>query len=176
MPERKTIHRKTTRFILSAAVLIIAAASLGAQDWKSVDVDHFHMEWMVDGPNLNVRVSAPVEGWLAVGFDPTNMMKDANILIGYVENGEVVIEDHYGRSQISHKADVDKDGSSDISGISGRESGGTTELEFTIPLDSGDFRDRPLSEGGAYTVIFASSNKDSINRKHKDRASATIVL
>lgn len=161
---------------LTAVLLAAAAGFAAAGEWKSADAGDFHLDWMVDGSNLNVKVSAPTEGWVAVGFDPSNKMKDADILIGYVDNGEIVIEDHYGNSAISHRSDERAGGRNDLMNIGGSEMNGTTELTFTIPLNSGDSKDRVLVEGESYKVIFASHTKDRITMKHNRRTSVQITL
>ncbi len=160
------------------ALILIAVVSgfIGAGEWKSADADDFHLEWMVDGSSLNIKVSAPTEGWVSVGFDPTNKMKDANIIIGYVKDGTVVIEDHFGKGQISHRNDESLNGSDDVINKSGTERNRVTELSFTIPLDSGDPNDRVLVEGQTYKVIFASHSKDRITMKHNRRTSGEITL
>lgn len=171
------MSNKTLKILITTMLLLAVAAGFAAAgEWKSTDAGDFHLEWMVDGSNLNVKVSAPTEGWVAVGFDPSNKMKDADILIGYVEDGEVVIEDHYGNSPISHRSDERGDGSNDLSNIAGSERNGVTELSFTIPLNSGDSRDRVLVEGESYKVIFASHTKDKITMKHNRRTSVQISL
>ncbi|MDT8299126.1 MAG: DOMON domain-containing protein [Spirochaetaceae bacterium] len=154
----------------------LIAGSAFAQEWKSVDEGDFHLEWMADGGSLKIVVSAPAEGWVAVGFDPTNKMKDANILIGYVENGRAVVEDHYANNLFSHRSDLDFGGSRDVSEVSGRESAGTTELSFSIPLISGDEYDRPLVVGEKYKVILAYNKRDRISVKHNERESVEITL
>jgi hypothetical protein len=168
----------TNRKALTAALILafVSAVFAGAGEWKTAKTGDFSLMWMVDGANLNVKLSAPVEGWVAVGFAPTNKMKDANIIIGYVENGNVVIEDHFGNSPISHKSDVSADGKDNLTSISGTEKNGVTEISFTIPLNSGDPNDRVLVPGESYKVIFASYSKDKITIKHSSRTSTNITL
>ena len=157
-------------------LIVLISSSLGAGEWKSADAGDFHLEWMVDGLNLNIKVTAPTEGWIAVGFNPTKKMKDANIIMGYVEDGMVVIEDHFGSGQISHRNDGSLGGSDDVMNKSGSERNGVTELSYTIPLNSGDPYDRVLTEGHTYKVILASHSKDKITMKHKRRTSMSITL
>ncbi len=158
-------------------ILLIGFSSIaGAGDWKTADTDGFYLEWMVDGPNLNVKISTETEGWVAVGFNPSKKMKGANIIIGYVENGTVTIEDHFGSGQFSHRSDIALGGSDDISNKSGTEVNGVTELTFTIPMDSGEQDDSALMEGETYKVIFAANRKDKITAKHNRRSSMMITL
>ncbi len=169
-------NKQLTTIIFTLILFIGLSGIAGAGDWKTVDSGDFHLEWMVDGDNLNVKVSTETEGWVAVGFNPSKKMKDANIIIGFVENGTVTIEDHFGNGQISHRSDIALGGSDDVSNKAGTEVNGVTELSFTIPMDSGEQDDRALMEGETYKVIFASNRKDKITAKHNRRSSAMITL
>jgi hypothetical protein len=118
--------------------------------------------------NLLVRVRAPTDGWVAVGFDPTNRMENANIIIGYVSNDTAYIRDDFGTGFTSHAADTSAalGGNSNVTDISGTETGGVTEITFTIPLNSGDSRDRVLVVGQVYSVILAYGTDDSFDAPH----------
>ena len=169
-------NKQLAIYFTSLVIFLGTAVSAAAGDWKTADTGGFHLEWMVDGPNLNVKVSTETEGWVAVGFNPSDKMKDANIIIGYVENGMVTIEDHFGTGIISHRSDISLGGADDITSKAGSEVNGVTELSFTIPLDSGDQDDRVLREGESYKVIFASNKKDRITAKHNRRSSMVVTL
>jgi len=169
-------NKKLTAIIITLILLIGFSDIAGAGEWKTADAGGFHLEWMVDGENLNVKVSTETEGWVAVGFNPSKKMKDANIIIGFVENGTVTIEDHFGNGQFSHHSDTALGGNDDVSNKAGTEVNGVTELSFTIPMDSGEQDDRTLMEGETYKVIFASNRKDKITMKHNRRSSMMITL
>ena len=144
----------------------------------SVTVEGISLHWEVDGATLNVTVNAPTTGWVAVGFDPTSGMKDANFIIGYVDDGTVHIRDDYGTSRTGHGDDVGSGGEDNITNKSGTEAEGNTEISFTIPLDSGDSRDRALVVGNSYTVIlgYGDNEADDLTSYHKKRTSANITL
>ncbi|MFP4180689.1 MAG: DOMON domain-containing protein [Spirochaetaceae bacterium] len=103
-------------------------------------------------------------------------MKDANIIFGFVKEGEVHIEDHYGTGTFSHEKDTDIGGSRDILDYSGSESDGETTLEFTIPLDSGDEYDTPLTLSKEHTVLFAfgPDGADNFSTKHSTRGKVEV--
>ena len=130
----------------------------------------------MEGQNLHVIVSAETKGWVAVGFNPTNKMKDANIIIGYVKNGKLSIRDDYGVSVMSHKADTTLKGKNSILKSAGKEQNGITTLEFTIPLSSGDSFDRKLIAGNKYRVLLAYGKRDNFTSYHKYRAAVEIIL
>lgn len=149
------------------------------EGFQSVTQSGVNFQWQVDGDSLNVQVSAKTTGWVAVGFDPSNMMQDANIIIGYVSDGEAFVRDDYGVGKVKHGADADNGGTDDVANVSGTEEDGVTTLRFTIPLDSGDSTDRPLTEGNKYKVIVAHGpdGKDDFGSYHANtRGSTEITL
>ena len=169
----------TVLFVL----LIFSTISIFAEDviidienYKTEEVKGIVFKWQIIENSLYINISAPTSGWVAVGFDPSRMMKDANILIGYVKDGKTYMEDHFGAGKIKHKADIDLGGSDDITIISGSEEEDKTTLEFSIPLNSWDSNDRRLEEGKEYKVIFAFGKKDDFTSYHKLRTSLMITL
>ena len=150
--------------------------TIDADGFKVETKDDFTIKWKIEGSTISVKVSAPTSGWVAVGFDPTSRMKDANIVIGYVENGEVFIRDDYGSATTAHEADTAAGGTDNLSNTSGTETNGTTEIAFTTPLNSGDSKDRALTEGTAYTIIMAYGSSDSFIIKHSTRTSTSFKL
>ena len=147
-----------------------------ADGFKMIELEGSEVQWKVDGGSVRFKVSAPTEGWVAVGFEPSRFMQDANIIIGYVQNGEVFISDHFGTSAFAHRKDEDIGGTSDVTNPAGSESGGRTTLEFTLPLDSGDEFDQPLTEGETITLILAHSGngEDNFSTKHAKRGSIQV--
>jgi hypothetical protein len=136
------------------------------------------LKWKVEGETLKVKVSAPTTGWVAAGFDPSRMMKGANNIIGYVQEGKAEIRDDFGNGLFSHKADTELGGKDDITNRGGKEENGTTEISFTIPLNSGDDKDKPLSAEKTYKVILAAGANDADNftSKHKKIGKVEIKL
>lgn len=134
--------------------------------------------WTNDGEFLYGAVSAATGGWVAVGFDPENKMQGANYVFGYVADGQTVIEDMYGTKPIgpgSHPPDTDLGGSNDIGAFAGKEEGGTTTIEFQIPLDSGDSYDKPLASG-EHKILLALGSGDDLSSMHTGRGSTTITI
>ncbi|MDZ4181375.1 MAG: DOMON domain-containing protein [Candidatus Cloacimonadaceae bacterium] len=131
---------------------------------------------VIPGQNLECIFRANTNGWLAVGFDPTSSMKNANFIIGYVSGENAFIRDDFGVSNTSHAADTELGGSSDVSLISGTEADGVSTLRFSIPLDSGDSKDRVLQVGSSYRVIFARGTADDFDSMHNGIGSGTIRI
>ncbi len=152
----------------------------GNQDeYKVRTVGDFVLQWKTDTLGLlHVKVSAPTTGWVAVGFNPSMGMQDANVIIGYVKNDTVFVRDDYGSSPSSHSTDVSGNGESNLSNLEGSEANGETEIRFTIPLNSGDARDCSLMIGMTYTVILAcgEDGADGFDMYHRTRTSTSIEI
>lgn len=134
--------------------------------------------WTAQGDSIDVKLSAPTNGWMGVGFNPDvpENMKGANFIIGYVKGGKVEVFDHYGTEKNKHKEDETIEGKSDLSNVSGSELDGQTVLEFSVPLDSGDATDKPVSVQGDTIVLLAYGRSDSIVLKHRFRAILKVNL
>ncbi len=143
-----------------------------------VSSDEVELRWLVEGSSVKFIVQAPTTGWVAVGFDPSQGMKDANFIMGYVEDGTASVADHFGNGALSHINDKELGGSDDIIEFSGTETDGTTEINFTIPLDSGDSYDAPLRKGEEHVILIAygPNNADNFTSKHSKRMSFPITL
>lgn len=150
----------------------------GPGNGGSITINRITLTWKPEGENLNVTIRAPTNGWVAVGFDPSIAMMDANIIIGYVKGDQVFIRDDYGSTLTSHKADVDGGGRDNVTNKRGKEEEGATEIGFTIPLDSGDKRDRKLVVGRRYKVLLANGHygEDNFTSLHKTRTAVDIEI
>ena len=146
--------------------------------YKEITQQGFVFRWRIEGETLHVVLRHPTTGWLAVGFDPSRMMKDANMILGYVADGEVFVTDHFGVANTSHRPDTDIDGTDDIIYSEGSEGSEGTELRFAIPLDSGDAADRPLEPGGSYRVLLAHGpdGADDFRTYHGGRTGIDVTL
>ncbi len=162
--------------IIILLLIVLPVVTVSAEGWKNENVDGYDLSWRFVEQNLEVELSYEAKGWISVGFDAENKMAGANIIMGAVKNGELLIEDHFGNGMFKHAIDTRLGGTDDIIDASGTEADGITTLKFTIPADSGDENDKPLEEGKTYRIIFASSTSDNIGRKHSKRTGADITL
>jgi hypothetical protein len=139
---------------------------------RGIAVGEMRFLWTPREDSLDVKLVAPTKGWIGIGFNPEKPedMKGANFIIGYVKGGEAQVFDHYGTEKEKHKDDGKIGGKIDFSDLSGSETGNQTELAFTIPLDSGDPMDRPLSLEGDSIILLAYGRSDSVILKHRFRA------
>lgn len=165
-----------------SAVLLFGfglVVSAGAQaGYSSVTQEGISLQWKVNGANLDLILSAPTDGWVAVGFKPSSKMKDANFLIGHVDARGAHVRDDFGNGALTHKSDESLGGRSNVLNAAGSEQGKKTELRFSIPLDSGDKYDQPLKAGEQVTVLLAygPGSGDGFSAYHTRRAKVQIKV
>jgi len=144
--------------------------------FASVTAAGVTLEYKVDDTFLHCILSANTSGWISVGFNPSNMMLDANFLIGYVSDSAGYMRDDWGISNTSHSSDQGLGGTDNITLISASESSGVTELEFKIPLNSGDEYDQVLELEQSYPIILARGNSDDFDSYHAAVGFANITI
>src|SRR6056297_1411305 len=114
------VRRCVVRKLIISATLLLAAASViwagGAQEvtpqqagdgYKVITADELEFRWIVEDESLKVEVTAPTTGWVAVGFNPSRVMKDADFKFGFVKAGNLSMSDHFGSGTFSHEADTE---------------------------------------------------------------------
>ncbi|MEI7542170.1 MAG: DOMON domain-containing protein [bacterium] len=131
-------------------------------------------KWKIVGTDLVCELSGPTTGWVAVAFNTTGNMDGSDYVIGYVTGGSnAFIRDDHGSGH-SHSADTTQN----LTAKSGSESGGTTTLYFTKPLNSGDSQDMTLTQNMTLYIILAygSNGADDYTSMHSNYGSVHTTL
>lgn len=138
----------------------------------------FEVYWRIEGNTLYMAIKGRTEGWVAIGFEPSTRMKDADIVFGWVsDNGDVTVVDMYSTGETGpHPPDTELGGTNDILQYGGKEDEGYTIIEFSRHLFTGDQYDKDLSGKGEVNVIWAIGSTDSMTSIHVERGTGTIDL
>ncbi|MEE9192697.1 MAG: DOMON domain-containing protein [Candidatus Aerophobetes bacterium] len=127
----------------------------------------FNISWKNDREFLYMALKAKTIGWIAIGFEPTSRMKDADMIFGWVEDGQTTLLDLYSTGSTGpHPPDLELGGTDDILEFEGSEEDGYTTIEFKRKMDTGDKYDKVLVPGQTLNFIWAMASLDSFNRKH----------
>ena len=125
------------------------------------------VSWKNDKEYLFLALNGSTDAWLAIGFDPLEWMKNADIILASVQGGKAVVLDEYCTGNYGpHIEDTMLGGSDDILESGGSKSAGRTVIELKRRLDTGDRFDKAFSPGGAVSLIWALSSNPDISLKH----------
>jgi hypothetical protein len=124
----------------------------------------------VEGDKAFFGLQGETTGWLGIGFGNTVAMRNADILIGFVKDGNAFVRDEFSREVFGpHQPDQVFGGTSDILLFSGREENGKTVIEFERLLQTGDKFDNPIPPEGEFKIIWAMGESDDLEGKHSSK-------
>ncbi|WP_081472323.1 outer membrane protein assembly factor BamB family protein [Methanothrix harundinacea] len=125
------------------------------------------VSWRNDGETLYMGLAGQAEGFVAIGFEPTQAMKDADMVMGWVSGGEATVLDLYSTGVYGpHPPDEELGGTDDILSFGGREADGWTVIEFERRMDTGDRFDQAFRPGETVNIIWSISSTDSLEIRH----------
>jgi hypothetical protein len=132
-------------------------------------------EWRIEGEVLKGRMTAPTQGWVAVGFNRTKQLKGTRLIMGYVQNGRTTVEEHIADPP-DHRPKTSLGGTSGVLSAKGSEGMGKTTIEFTLQLDTGDSFDVSLRPGETYHTTLAWSFEDDLYHHSAMRTAVDLTL
>ena len=125
------------------------------------------ISWKNDQEYLYLALNGSTDGWLAIGFEPLEWMKNADIILSSVQGSKATVLDEYCTGNYGpHIEDTMLGGTNDIANFGGRKGAGRTVIELKRKLDTGDKFDKSFSPGQAISIIWALSNNPDISLKH----------
>jgi hypothetical protein len=146
---------------------------LGEASYADGDYELF---WSSDQQHIYIAMKARTIGWVSVAVQPGSKMRDADMVFGYVEDGEVTVLDLYSTGPFGpHPPDIEQGGTDDILEYGGIQNDDYTVIEFKRALVTDDRFDHELSSG-KNQIIWAFGSRDDLNAKHSNRGYGEINL
>ncbi|MBI3659628.1 hypothetical protein HY230_04055 [Candidatus Acetothermia bacterium] len=149
---------------------LVVDGKIGESEYQNhLRVDGIQMDlyWSIQGDRIYVGLHAPGRGWVAIGFDPEGpIMQGADIVIGYVKDGKLFLQDSYANVPTGHQADTELGGRDDILEKAGSQSADGTVLEFSRKLDTGDKFDKPIRDGKPMAILMAYAEDADFTSYH----------
>ncbi|MHB8119924.1 MAG: DUF2202 domain-containing protein [Methanothrix sp.] len=125
------------------------------------------ISWKNDQEYLYLALNGSTDGWLAIGFEPLEWMKNADIILASVQGSKATVLDEYCTGNYGpHIEDTMLGGTNDIAEFGGSKGAGRTVIELKRKLDTGDKFDKAFSPGQAISIIWALSKNSDISLKH----------
>ncbi|VVB72832.1 Uncharacterised protein [uncultured archaeon] len=125
------------------------------------------LSWMNDAEYLYLALNGSTRGWISLGFEPSEWMKDSDIIIGSVRNGKAIVLDEYCTGNYGpHVNDTDLGGSYDILESGGIVNGHSTVIEVKRKMNTGDKFDKAFLPGQKVSLIWAMADNGFDIVKH----------
>lgn len=133
------------------------------------DNGNFEIYWKTVSQYIYFGIKAKTDGWVSIGLNATQRMKNADMILGWVSNGTASVSDEFSTSDFGpHSEDTTLGGTADINEFNGKQENNYTTIEFKRALVTGDTFDASISQG-IMPIIWSYSSSDDINTKHTNR-------
>ncbi|XP_055340500.1 DBH-like monooxygenase protein 1 homolog [Paramacrobiotus metropolitanus] len=113
------------------------------------------ISWGTNESHIEVQLSYPTHGWLAMGLSPDGGMDQSDVLFGYVDDLtlEVIVQDRYLQTNPAQMAvNLSLDAQQDWQKISGYKNGTYTSIRAARWLITCDEADRSFRDVAQYVI------------------------
>ena len=131
-----------------------------SQKSESIEKRGMKIQYTVGEEFVNFTMTAPTDGWVAIGLNPENKLAGSSFLIGRVKDGTVEIEDFYTRSPGDVPKVKDLGGKTAVRNISGKENSNNTEIVFDLERFPNSKFHHQLKTGKKFFMHIAYSQDD----------------
>ncbi len=144
----------------------------------SADKDNVIIAWTIKDDRVYFGLDFKSKGWISIGFDPTVIMANADMVFGMVpESGPVEAIDAFSTGTFGpHPPDSQLGGKNDILQFAGSRQGDRIHFEFVRLLKSGDRYDKDIPVSGRLKLIWAYGPSMSFTAKHVKAGSVTVAM
>lgn len=159
-------------------LLITGVLGLATQDYrnKMVVKNEMKVSWYYEKERIFIEMSAPTDGWIAIGFNTHLGTKGAYLLMGNVISGQLSVEEHYTLAPGIYKPITTLGARAQVADVNGMGNAVTTLLRFSLPIQSKSKYQKDLKEGARYTMIMAYSQEEDFQHHSMMRTSLEITL
>ena len=152
------------------------ARSLVMQD-EGGSGKRFEVWWRNDAQYIYMAMAGQTKGWVAIGFEPSVWMKNADMVLGFVNAGNVTVQDQNSTGNYGpHVPDVALGGTDDILEYGGSQNQSFTTIEFKRRMNTGDRFDKAFVQGQVVPVIWGLSDSIRVDEKHSADGKGSLSL
>lgn len=157
-------------------LLISVSSSAITQTMKTITKSEMEVSWQVVDDHLQIEMSAPTTGWVAIGFNTRAQLTGTSLFMGRVHQGKSEVVDFYVRAPGDYEPVTALGGTSVVQDVNGEEKESYTLVSFRIPLCPKSTFHQQLRKGETYHLLLAYSREDDFRHHSIMRTSVTIQL
>jgi calcineurin-like phosphoesterase family protein len=163
---------KIYRAGLAALILI----NFNGEHKKRIYENGMEVTWQFKNDRIYFTMSAPTDGWVAIGFNAQSDITGAYLIMGNVKKNKPKVVEYYTRSPGKYKSISELGGEVEVNNINGNENKENTKLQFSLPIKSSCQYKRDLTKGKKYFLLIAYSRSDDFQHHSMMRTSLKIEL
>ncbi len=134
------------------------------------------VSWKYEDNSIYFEMTAPTEGWIAIGFNPDAGITGTYLLMGRVVNGKAEVVEHYTVSPGNYKAINILGDAIAVQDVSGEENSNSTTIRFSLPMETDGKYQRNMIADTPYQMLLAYSRDDDFQHHSMMRTSVSIKL
>lgn len=146
------------------------------QQGNSVSKNGMEVSWKHESDRIRFEMSAPVTGWVTIGFNTTKGMAGCYLLMGRVKNEKVEVVEHYTQSPGEYYPISNKDVRSQLIILEGEEISNRTSISFSIPHRAQSKYQKNLFPNSEFVLVLAYSQEDDFQQHSIMRTSIPVKL
>ncbi len=143
---------------------------------KSVQKNGVTVTWEHQNSRIFFEMTAPTDGWVAIGFNTSQDITGNYLLMGQVVDGKPKVTEHYTLSPGYYEPFSAMKVAESVTDVEGTEVKGKTTLKFSVPVVPANSYAKRLDEGTSYVLLLAYSQEDDFQHHSMMRTSMRIQL
>ena len=156
-------------------ILMILTNGNGQQP-SEIFKNRMKVSWEIRNERIWFELSAPKQGWVAIGFNAASGLEDTYLLMGAVQDGKTEVLEHYTFSPGDHRSFREIGTVERVDDVSGEENSSGTVVRFSLPTLPDSNYGKTLTKGQQYYLLMAYSREDDFQHHSMMRTSVKITL
>ena len=140
--------------------MIVLCSQVFGQEKVALEKRGMKVEYKLQEQVLKISMSAPTDGWVAIGLNSENRLAGSSFLIGRIVNGKAEVVDFYTRKAGDVPKVKDLGGKTAVSNISGVEDPERTTISFDLARFPKSKFHHQLKSGKTFYMHIAYSQED----------------
>jgi hypothetical protein len=162
--------------LIACSMLTFLACRAQQKNMQTISQNGMIVTWYHQNERIYFGISAPTEGWVAIGFNFSDDIKGTYLLMGNVINDKPNVVEHYTVSAGNYKPIKAFAVPSQVQHIEGVENNNNTVLNFSVPVKAKSKYQKDLSPGLKYVLHIAYSREDDFQHHSMMRSTVNISL
>ncbi|CAD5250518.1 MULTISPECIES: DOMON domain-containing protein [unclassified Imperialibacter] len=132
--------------------------------------------WAHQDDRVQFELKAPTTGWVAIGFNEADQLKNTYLIMGRVANNLATVKEHFVVEPGDYRPIETFGAPVLVDSIEGLESEDGTVIRFSLPIEAIDAYRKDLEPGKSYSLLMAFSLEDDFQHHSVMRTQTTIQL